>query len=198
MRGPPFEIKQKVPKPLLPRESKVRLTTWRLRLALSSRLIVPDQLASTPTASPPDAPKPRGGLIPRRRWLWVVGLILLLVVTTIYVRQRQSKAQQPTRGKSGTSQPPLMVSTATAQKGDIGVYVNALGVVTPVNTVAVRSRVDGQLVKVHYVEGQTVHQGDPLVEIDAAPFQAALIQAEGQFARDTALLENARLDLERY
>jgi len=64
--------------------------------------------------------------------------------------------------------------------------------------VAVKSRVDGQLVKVNYQEGQMVHAGDSLVEIDAAPFQAALAQAEGQLARDTALLENARLDLERY
>jgi len=91
-----------------------------------------------------------------------------------------------------------MISTATAQKGDIGVYVSALGVATPLNTVAVRSRVDGQLVKVYYTEGQMVDQGDPLVEIDSTPFMAALTQAEGQLARDTALLENARLDFERY
>src|SRR5207248_3774578 len=98
---------------------------------------------------------------------------------------------------AGGGQPPLMVSTATAQKGDIGVYVNALGVVTPVNTVAVKSRVDGQLVKVHYVEGQLVHNGDPLVEIDPAPFQAAVTQAEGQLARDQAQLELAKSNLER-
>ena len=91
-----------------------------------------------------------------------------------------------------------MIGTATAQRGDIGIYVNALGVVTPLNTVSVKSRVDGQLVQVHYQEGEMVRARDPLVEIDTAPFQAALDQAEGQLARDRALLENAHLDLERY
>ena len=91
-----------------------------------------------------------------------------------------------------------MVTTAVAEQGDMGVYVTALGLVTPVNTVAVRSRVDGQLFKVLYEEGHVVHAGDPLAEIDPAPFEAALAQAEGQLARDQALLENARVDLERY
>ena len=112
---------------------------------------------------------------------------------------RRPPAGQPASGaRPGSGPPTVMVSTASAQKGDIGVYVNALGIVTPVNTVSLRSRVDGQLVKVYYREGQLVHEGDPLVEIDPAPFQAALAQAEGQLARDSALLENARLDLERY
>jgi len=91
-----------------------------------------------------------------------------------------------------------MVSTAKAQTGDIGIYVNALGVVTPLNTVSIVSRVQGQITKVNYQEGQLVHAGDPLVEIDPGPNQAALTQAEGQLARDTAQLEDARLDLERY
>ena len=114
------------------------------------------------------------------------------------MHRRQPAAQAARGGRPGGVPPPLLVSTATAQKGDIGVYVSALGLVTPVNTVAVRSRVDGQLVKVYYREGQLVREGDPLIEIDPAPFQAALAQAEGQFARDSALLENARLDFERY
>jgi multidrug efflux system membrane fusion protein len=91
-----------------------------------------------------------------------------------------------------------MITAEPARKGDIGVYVNALGLVTPLNTVAVRSRVEGQLVKILYTEGQWVKEGDPIAEIDPAPFQAALAQAEGQLARDSALLENARLDLKRY
>jgi multidrug efflux system membrane fusion protein len=102
------------------------------------------------------------------------------------------------RTKAPTAPPVLQVATAVATNGDISTYVNALGVVTPLNTVSVRSRVDGQLVKVNYQEGQMVRAGDPLAEIDSAPFQAALMQAEGQLARDEALLENARLDLDRY
>jgi multidrug efflux system membrane fusion protein len=91
-----------------------------------------------------------------------------------------------------------MIATAAPKKGDIGVYVTALGMVTPVNTVAVRSRIDGQIIKVNYQEGQIVKEGDPLFEIDSAPFRALLAQAEGQLARDTALLENSKLDVERY
>jgi multidrug efflux system membrane fusion protein len=92
----------------------------------------------------------------------------------------------------------VTIDTATAEKGDIGIYLSALGTVTPFYTVSVRSRVDGQLIKVYYKEGQLVHQGAELAEIDSAPFEAALMQAQGQLARDHALLENARLDLSRY
>jgi multidrug efflux system membrane fusion protein len=123
-------------------------------------------------------------------------VVILLAAAGVFLFQHHTKP--PSTGKAPGGPPPLMISTATAQKGSIGVYVSALGLVTPVNTVAVRSRVDGQLLKVQYVEGQTVQQGDALVEIDAAPFQAVLVQAQGQLARDEALLENARLDLERY
>jgi multidrug efflux system membrane fusion protein len=91
-----------------------------------------------------------------------------------------------------------MVSVTPAKKGDIGVYVGALGLVTPLHTVAVRSRVEGQLVKIYYKEGQVVNEGDPIADIDPAPFQATLAQAQGQLARDKASLENAQLDSERY
>jgi multidrug efflux system membrane fusion protein len=94
--------------------------------------------------------------------------------------------------------PAPMVSTVTSRKGDIGIYVTALGTVTPLYSVAVNSRVDGQLVKVSYKEGQLIKQGDPLADIDPGPFEAALMQMQGQLARDQALLENAKIDLERY
>ena len=134
----------------------------------------------------------------RRRWPWVLLIVILVLGVIAYVAHRRPKEQPAGGGRPGGGSPALMIGTATAQKDDIGVYVSALGLVMPVNTVSVRSRVDGQLVKVYYTEGQSVQQGDRLVEIDTAPYQAALAQAEGQLARDSALLENARLDLDRY
>jgi len=80
----------------------------------------------------------------------------------------------------------------------MAIYVEALGTVTPVYTVTVTSRVQGQIMKVYYREGQTVRKGDPLLDIDPRPYEAALTQAEGQLARDTALLNEARIDLDRY
>src|SRR5262249_22022691 len=82
--------------------------------------------------------------------------------------------------------------------GDMPVYLDGLGTVTAINTVTVRSRVDGQLVEVAYHEGQLVRQGDLLVQIDPRPFQVAVQQQEGQLARDEATLKNARLGLARY
>jgi multidrug efflux system membrane fusion protein len=91
----------------------------------------------------------------------------------------------------------LPISTVTVSTGDIWVFVNALGTVTPLNTVSLTARVAGQIAKVEYQEGQIVHIGDPLVEIDPAPFQAAVTQAEGQLARDQAQLDLAKINLTR-
>src|SRR5260370_7619208 len=82
--------------------------------------------------------------------------------------------------------------------GDLTVDQTALGRVPPLTTVTVKSRVDGQLMRTPFTEGQIVQGGDVIAEIDPRPFQAQLVQAEGQLARDQANLANARLDLERY
>jgi multidrug efflux system membrane fusion protein len=97
-----------------------------------------------------------------------------------------------------TSAPPTPVVAVLAHTGDIGVYVTGLGAVTPLNTVTVTTRVDGQLMTVSYKEGAGVRKGDPLVDIDPRPYQVQLAQAEGQLARDQAALQNARIDLQRY
>lgn len=90
------------------------------------------------------------------------------------------------------------VSTGVAKQGDIGIYLDALGTVTPVYTVTVASRVTGELTGVYYNEGQMVKKNELLATIDPRPYQALLTQAKGQLARDQALLKNARLDLVRY
>ncbi len=129
-------------------------------------------------------------------WPWMILILVVIVGGTLLFRQRARAASA--KAKANSSPPPVSIRTVLSRQGDLGVYVNALGTVTPLNTVAIKSRVDGQLTKVHYQEGQTVRAGEPLVEIDPSSYEASLAQAEGQLARDTALLENARVDLSRY
>ncbi|HXB58225.1 MAG TPA: efflux RND transporter periplasmic adaptor subunit [Candidatus Acidoferrales bacterium] len=130
-------------------------------------------------------------------WPWLLGGLIVVIAVIAFLTHRHSAAAAAPRGRGGASGP-TMVSTATAQKGNIGVYVNALGIVTPVYTVSVEARVAGQIVKVSYQEGQRVHIGDPLVDIDPRPYQAAVNQAQGQLEHDNAQLEDAKIDLSRY
>ena len=134
-----------------------------------------------------------------RHLLWVIVFILLVAGAILFSRHREQSQSlaQSTSGRGGAGLATLMVSTAKAKTGDIGVYVNALGVVTPLNTVSIKSRVDGQLVKVNYQEGQLVHAGAPLVEIDPAPYQAALDQAAAKKNQDQASLNLQQVELKR-
>jgi multidrug efflux system membrane fusion protein len=168
------------------------------RVQGGSSVNVPEPATSTTDVRKVRRSAPERAVQPkRRRWIWVILAVAILAGIVGLVTHRRSVARL-SKAKSAQPPPGLLISTAVARKGDIGIYINALGTVTPVYTVMLKSRVDGQLMSVNYTEGQTVQQGDLLVEIDPRPFQAQLTQAEGQLARDKALLENARVDLDRY
>ena len=94
--------------------------------------------------------------------------------------------------------PGVSLTTVTAKNGDIGVYLDAIGTVTPVYTATISSQVSGRIVTVHYREAQNVRKGDPLIDIDARPYQAQLAQAQGLLERDTHILEQSKMDLQRY
>ena len=132
-------------------------------------------------------------------WFWFILLCLVAGGAYLFWKKQQLSAS-PAAGKSGGKAPSLAtpVFVAPARKGDMNVYLTGLGSVTPLNNVTVRSRVDGQLMEVHFREGQNVTKGSLLAVIDPRPSQVLLTQAEGQMARDRELLNNARIDLERY
>ena len=135
----------------------------------------------------------------RRRWLgWAAGALLLLAGGLFLLYNRHSPAEDETTQRKSARNAAIRVIATRAHQGSIGVYLDGLGSVIPVYTVTVTSRVDGQLMQVMYHEGQMVHQGDLLVEVDPRPYEVLLTQYEGALARDQALLENARVDLDRY
>lgn len=157
--------------------------------------------------SSPGFSKPRSEGFVRSGWLWLLILALISVGGYFYFfapqKSETSAATQSATGKNGGRRggnggQAMPVVTATAKTGDISIYLNGLGSVVPLNTVTVKPRVDGQLMRILFREGQVVKQGQPLAEIDPRPYQVQLTQAEGQYARDQALLKNAQVDLERY
>ena len=134
------------------------------------------------------------------QWKWLLLALIAIAVAVYVVYFRQPADAQPAAAKKGRNDPSrvMPVVAQPAVKKDVNVYLTGLGTVTPLKTVTVRSRVDGQLMNVRFKEGQVVREGELLAEIDPRPFEAALTQAEGQMQRDQALLANARIDLERY
>jgi len=156
--------------------------------------------------TPSSAPEPHEGIestnnpsrvVARKgRWHWLAWLVVALVLGFVAARSWHRAAERQT--KAPRTPPPIPVVVAQAEKGDIGVYVTGLGTVTPLNTITVTTRVDGQLMTVYYKEGDKVTKGESLVEIDPRPFQVQLEQAQGQLAKDQAALQNAQIDLQRY
>jgi multidrug efflux system membrane fusion protein len=127
-------------------------------------------------------------------------ILILLVAGAYYLWSTKTAGDAAAAAAQAKKKGPgaIPVVASQARKGNIPVYLVNLGGVLPIYTVTVRSRVDGQLMDVHYKEGDIVQKGAPIIEIDPRPYEASLTQAEGQLIRDQALLDNARIDLARY
>jgi multidrug efflux system membrane fusion protein len=137
-----------------------------------------------------------GGLTPRARTKVVFALIAVLAAGIYLVLH--SKGHKEVSDSSGNESRAVIIHTGVASEGDIGVYIDALGTVTPISTINIYSQVSGRVVAVHYREGQTVRKGDSLLEIDPRPYEAQLQQAEGLLDRDRGILKQAEIDLTRY
>jgi len=152
--------------------------------------------ASALRQSSQDSPQPPAHR--RHRWVWVVVLLLFGLLFYWAIGQHDKTQAAASGGGRRGMMGPVPVTTATAESGSIGVYQDAIGTVTPVYTDAITSQVTGVITAVHYREGQFVHKGDPLVDIDPRPYAAQLAQAQGILERDENLLAEAQMDLERY
>jgi multidrug efflux system membrane fusion protein len=148
-------------------------------------------LQEAPSIGPGQATKSRSG-----RRVVLISLLLVLVVGGIVWWTKQ--APPPEQGGRGRNSGPMSIVPEVVGKGDIGVNINALGTVTSLATVTIRTQISGYLQKIDFTEGNEVKKGDLVAEIDPRPYEAALAQAKGQLARDEAALKGAQVDLTRY
>src|SRR5580704_3233306 len=148
-------------------------------------------LKEAPLVEPSQIPKPR----PRRRLVLTFILVLLIVAGVVWWSRQEGAPQKAGAGRNAA---PMSIVPATVGKGDIGINLNALGTVTSLATVTIRTQISGYLMKIDFTEGQEVKKGDLLAEIDPRPYEATLAQMKGQLTRDEALLKGAQVDLARY
>jgi membrane fusion protein, multidrug efflux system len=148
---------------------------------------------SDPGQSPADSTKKR-----RHLWIWVIVLVVFALLFVWVWRQHSASTTAGGGGRSAAMGGTVAITTATAKKGSIGVYLDAIGTVTPTYTDSITAQVTGVITAVHYREGQDVRKGDALLDIDSRPYEAQLAQAQGALDRDQNLLAEAQMDLTRY
>jgi len=148
-------------------------------------------LKEAPSIGPSQVAKPRS----RRRFVFISTLSLLLIAGIVWWNRQASAPQQSNGGRNAA---PMSIVPEVVGKGDIGISINALGTVTSLATVTIRTQISGYLIKVDFKEGDEVKKGDLLAQIDSRPYEATLAQAKGQLARDEAMLKGAQVDLTRY
>src|SRR5580698_2413443 len=148
---------------------------------------------SDPGQSPADSTKKR-----RHLWIWVIILLVFAFLFWWVWKQHSAAAAPPGGGRGAGAGGTVAITTATAKKGSIGVYLQAIGTVTPTYTDSITAQVTGVITAVNYREGQDVRKGDPLLDIDSRPYEAQLSQAQGNLDRDQSLLAEAQMDLTRY
>jgi membrane fusion protein, multidrug efflux system len=153
--------------------------------------IGPDHHRPSPMAKTPHQRLMRIGV-------WFLLLLIFGAGFFLVLRHHDGTKKSTTSSRHGAAGGTATVTPVTAQKGNIGVYLDAIGTVTPVYTSSITSQVNGIVTEVHYKEGQMVHKGDPLIEIDSRPYRATLLQAQGILERDEGVLAQARMDLDRY
>jgi len=153
-------------------------------------------MSTTPKApnSPPEHP------IRKRRywWVWLLAVVVILIVGGAVLWHHHEAKEKAAAAARRAAAAAVTITSATAQKGDIGVYLDSIGTVTPVFTDSITSQVSGLIVSVSYKESQLVRKGDPLVDIDPRAFRATLLQAQGTLERDENVLAQAQMDLDRF
>jgi multidrug efflux system membrane fusion protein len=165
-----------------------------------------ERLGSSETYNPVHPEQEAGGASaqnnrPRQRKWWgkrFWAVVAVLVILAIFLVPRFTRSHAAAAANGGVRQAPAAITVGQSKTGDINIYVDALGTVTPIHTVTVYSQITGQITAVHYHQGEMVRAGDPLIDIDPRPYQATLTQAEGTLQHDAGLLAQARMDLKRY
>ncbi len=160
-----------------------------------------DQVNSESPGGPlPHSPAPEHHTPPKKRnraLVWIIVLVLFALAFYLVLRKHDNgQAAAPGGRRAGFG--PVTLTVATANKGSIGVYLEAIGTVTPVYTASITAQASGVVTAVHYREGQLVHKGDPLIDIDPRVYQAQVVEAQGTLEKDTNILAQAKMDLDRY